>query len=242
MCLSVSRIFTNASINIEKILIPVGCQTSKMVFFPSLYIDAVLSMRTWVYKHIFAVRCTHTCGTEKVVCVKLQFYLRRCQLLESGLTGVKLAAFWGLEPTVLAHHINLFLSTSLEDTEEVCLAACSTPLFHYLTDLWGFVPPFFLCFPPLSLVSLKACGERSWMSAPRLLSHKDSHHVAVKEGLGLPDASRRSWFLGLNISFQLQLYIPRQPQRFRNMWPPQKTLKWERKPSHTAEAPNDTFF
>ena len=86
---------------------------------------------------------------------------------------------------------------SLEDTEDVCLAACSTPVLHHLIDLWGFVPSSFLSSPSLSLVPPKRCGERSWMLAPWFLSHEDLPHVAVKEGLGCPDPSRRSRFLGL---------------------------------------------
>jgi len=46
MCLFVSRILSNIHITVEKMLMPVGCQTSKVVFFPSLYRDAVIRMHT----------------------------------------------------------------------------------------------------------------------------------------------------------------------------------------------------
>lgn len=102
--------------------------------------------------------CIHMCGTEKSVCVKLQFYLRICQLLCKWIDSSLAGCILGPEAHSFRHHLNLFLSMSLDDTVDVCLAACSTPVFHCPIDLWGFVRSFFLSFPSLSLVSPRGEG------------------------------------------------------------------------------------
>lgn len=161
MCLFVSRIFANVSITVKKILTPVGCQTSKIVFFPSLYSGTVLWIHVSTYICISST-CIHMCGTEKIMCVKLQFYLRMCLLLCKWFDRSQAGSILGPEAHSFSCHLNLFLPMSLDDTADICLAACCTSIFHCPIDLWGFVRSFLLSFPSLSLVSPRGHEERSW--------------------------------------------------------------------------------
>lgn len=95
-----------------KTLIPVGCQTSKVVVSFSLCSDTVLRMHIGVYTHVSST-CIHMCGSEGIAYVKLDFYLSSLKWFDGSQAG----SFLGPEDCSFSYHQSLSVSLGL--TEDV---------------------------------------------------------------------------------------------------------------------------